>query len=413
MGIIPEIISQHAEESAFLWRLRDRAVDEPHYRLKQLTALDERVEAHLDGLRIAGDAGWDLLVDELKWEAPGEIFAAAAIALEGGVEARIQRALSAALPDRALRRAFASALGWSSTRVADPFVRRLLADAAGPARHIGIMAAAARGMNLAELLAALGQDGDSLVRARALRAMGQLGRADLGAMLVQQSGDADEACRFWALWSHGVLAATHDVVTYLIGFAESGGAFAGHATQLIFRILAPSDSARVWNAWARRAVLMRLAVTAAGVSGDPDSVPWILEQMGDPKLARVAGEAFSMITGADLAHLDLDQRPPQDLEGGPTEDAADPAVGLDPDENLPFPVGAKCRRWWDAHRGDFKSGVRHLCGLPVRTANLQTVLRDGFQRQRQAAALELSLRNPGRPVFECRARGFRQGSALS
>jgi hypothetical protein len=46
-----EVVAQHAEEAAFLGTLRQRAVSEPHYALKDLMVLDQRVEAHLDGLR--------------------------------------------------------------------------------------------------------------------------------------------------------------------------------------------------------------------------------------------------------------------------------------------------------------------------------------------------------------------------
>ena len=44
----------------------------------------------------------------------------------------------------------------------------------------------------------------------------------------------------------------------------------------------------------------RLVVVGAGVHGDPVVVPWLIEKMRHPALARVAGEAFSMITGVDL-----------------------------------------------------------------------------------------------------------------
>ena len=52
------VVSQHVESAAFLWLLRDAAVWSPHYTLRDLEQLDERIEAHLDGLRIAEDAGW-------------------------------------------------------------------------------------------------------------------------------------------------------------------------------------------------------------------------------------------------------------------------------------------------------------------------------------------------------------------
>ena len=60
MTIISVVIEQHAEEAAFLWLLRSGAVQKPNYDLNDLTELDNRVEAHVDGLRIAGDAGWDI-----------------------------------------------------------------------------------------------------------------------------------------------------------------------------------------------------------------------------------------------------------------------------------------------------------------------------------------------------------------
>ena len=69
MPIIPVIIEQHAEEASFLWLLRDSAVNESHYSLSDLANLDNRVEAHLDGLRIAGDEGWETCKETLALEA--------------------------------------------------------------------------------------------------------------------------------------------------------------------------------------------------------------------------------------------------------------------------------------------------------------------------------------------------------
>ena len=45
-------------EAAFLWPLRDAAIRASRYNLRTAAELDDRVEAHIDGLRIAGHAGW-------------------------------------------------------------------------------------------------------------------------------------------------------------------------------------------------------------------------------------------------------------------------------------------------------------------------------------------------------------------
>jgi hypothetical protein len=83
--IIPNIVQQHVEEAAFLWSQRSRAVHAPHYNLKDLIRLDERVETHLDGLRVAEDAGWELC-KATAGEGPGSVFTAAVVALESEKE---------------------------------------------------------------------------------------------------------------------------------------------------------------------------------------------------------------------------------------------------------------------------------------------------------------------------------------
>src|SRR5829696_4357506 len=97
MPIIEPIITQHAEETSFLWILRNAAVDAPHYRLDHLAALDERVEAHIDGLRIAGDAGWQICADQLaQFGEAGEVFTAGVLALELRDAEKLRKVLASA-----------------------------------------------------------------------------------------------------------------------------------------------------------------------------------------------------------------------------------------------------------------------------------------------------------------------------
>jgi uncharacterized protein (TIGR02270 family) len=157
----------------------------------------------------------------------------------------------------------------------------------------------------------------------------------------------------------------------------------------------------------------RIAVVGAGVIGDPVSIPWLIQIMGNPELARVAGESFTMITGVDIAYEDLEGEWPKGFEAGPTESPEDEEVEMDPDEDLPWPEPELIQNWWKKNNNNkFKKGTRYLLGKPISREWLQQALRNGLQHQRAAAALELALMQPNQPLFEVRAPGFRQKHLL-
>lgn len=157
---------------------------------------------------------------------------------------------------------------------------------------------------------------------------------------------------------------------------------------------------------------LRFAVQAAGVMGDPANIPWLIQQMANPNMARVAGESFTFITGIDLAYEDLDTDKPEGFEAGPTEDPEDENVAMDADEDLPWSDPQLIEKWWSQNKSRFTNGTRYLCGQPMAIESLNHVLRIGKQRQRVAAALELAMRWPGTPLFNTSAPGFRQTALL-
>jgi uncharacterized protein (TIGR02270 family) len=85
---------------------------------------------------------------------------------------------------------------------------------------------------------------------------------------------------------------------------------------------------------------------------------------------------------------------------------------MDPDEDLPWPNPQLIEKWWFTHRVQFTNGTRYLCGQPMTIESLNQVLRTGKQRQRTTAAIELAMRQPGTPLFNCSAPGFRQQALL-
>jgi hypothetical protein len=77
--VLPHILRQHAEQAAFLWTVYDRARlfpdENPEMDELRISRLLERLEAHLDGLRIAGAEGVKLAEERFaEYPEAGELF---------------------------------------------------------------------------------------------------------------------------------------------------------------------------------------------------------------------------------------------------------------------------------------------------------------------------------------------------
>jgi uncharacterized protein (TIGR02270 family) len=406
-----EITHQHAEEAAVIWSVREMGIHRRRWSFRGITKTDERIEAHIDGLRSAGDGAWDICCEALDQGGAGEIFAAAVLAFESGDEGRIREVLEVGTKSPELLRGLVSALGWISWAQAEGQVKKLLASKSAVLRRVGIAASAINRQDPGRALEYAVSDADLPLRARALRAVGELGRTDLRPYFERNWKAEDEECRFWAAWS-SVLFRDRYAIPVLRSFVSPKSRRKEQALTLALRLM-ELESAHAWQReLAQKPESKRLAVIGAGAIGDPALVPWLIEQMAVPDLARVAGESFSMITGVDLAFQDLEGKKPEGFESGPNDDPNDDNVEMDPDDNLPWPAPELITKWWAQHHADFAAGARHLLGKPMTDEWLRQVLRTGRQCQRAAAALELAMLNPGQPLFEVRAPGFRQNGLL-
>lgn len=404
-----EVVTQHAEEAAFLWLLRDGATSAPNYSLQDLADLDERVEAHIDGLRIAGSYGWKVAEEELGKEEAGEIFSAGVLAFESGDAERIRKVLEIGGSEAELQRGLVSALGWLKFDQVKNLLTDFLVSEQAESLRVGIAAFAVHRRDPGEALLAATSHPDARLRARALEAAGELGRSDLMSRILYLFSDEDEGCRFFAAWSAARLGnRTPPVFDALRKIVDEGNAFAESALGIALRCMRVQE-ARDWVGKLRdNPEKHRLAALGAGVIGDPALAGDLIAFMENDEMTRVAGEAFSMITGVDLAYDDLDGDEPEDFAGGPTENPEDEEVDLDPDEDLPWAVPDLVSKWWNEHRGNFRAGVRYLRGKEITTQSLRETLVKGNQRQRAAAALELAIQEPAQPLFEVRAPGKRQ-----
>jgi uncharacterized protein (TIGR02270 family) len=177
---------------------------------------------------------------------------------------------------------------------------------------------------------------------------------------------------------------------------------------------ADTDTARsLVKQLAAQGASLRTLIKAAGWAGDTQVVPWLFKHMEDDAPARLAGEAFSFITGVDLAWLDLERKPPETVPGGPNDDPNDENVALDEDESLPWPDLPKLSAWWSKNADQFPAGTRLFAGAPPTTNHCFNVLKEHTQRRRMAAALYMSLLKPGTVLFNCAAPVHRQKRLLA
>lgn len=159
--------------------------------------------------------------------------------------------------------------------------------------------------------------------------------------------------------------------------------------------------------------MARPLIRGIGVAGDAGFLTWLLRQMDDPALARIAGEAFSLITGLDLALLDLERDAAAGAAFGPNDDPDDDDTSMDEDAGLPWPDPARLEAWLQREGQHLVGGVRWFMGAPASSGRCLHVLRHGFQRQRSAAAVHLSLLAPGTPLFDTAAPAGRQQRRLA
>jgi uncharacterized protein (TIGR02270 family) len=293
-------------------------------------------------------------------------------------------------------RAAVSALGWLEAGTLRGLVQPLLDDPRAQVRALGVGACAVHRVDPGSQLARLLTDAP-VVRHASLKLAGLLGRTDLGALSLASD---DDTSQFRAAWTMVRLGDRGDALSTLWRLAGRAGPFRLSAFELAVIATEPQDvGARLRET---RSMAEELAVRAAGRLGQIDMVSWLIEQMQSPQLSRLAGESFSMITGADLAFLDLDAATPEGE--GPNDDPADPIVDLDPDEELPVPDVVAVTGWWRARTGRFAESPCYFLGQPACPEAYRAAFETGFQRQRRTAVLALGCSAPEQHLLSWRAR---------
>lgn len=406
--VLPVVARQHVDDLVILSSRRAGLCRAPHIKLEQLRRLDDRLAAHVDGLNVAGEYGAHLVVAVLEDVGMGQIFMATVqvIGTQDAIALDKVISLAQALPDS--RWGLISAFGWVSAANLRGITQSLLNSENPFRRQVGIAACGMHRVDPGEALVAALNDVDPALRACALRTAADVGRVELRAVCEEALADVDPQCAFEAARAVALLGNRQRAAPALGKFAVTPGPSRADALALLLKLQTPTEAHAVLKTLSYDPADIRLVIRGVGFAGDPRYVPWLIQKMQDPKLMRLAGESFSLITGLDLAWVDFEQSAPERDQTGPTDDPDDDDVAMDEDDGLPWPNAEKIAAWWQANGHRFTEGTRYFMGEPPSPAHCRQILKEGFQRQRIAAAEWLCLLQPGTPLFNTAAPAWRQ-----
>jgi len=385
--IIQDIVYRHAEDAAFLWLQRDRAVRAADTYLEDIQTIDQKIRPHVNGLQVAGLAGWQTAWEALQqFTEPGEMFVASVVALTSVDESRLQQLLTVIDDESTTQRGLLSACAWCEEKYVIPVVKRFFQSESPQQHEVGIAACALRRTNPGDVIrSALTQQHLGL-QVRALRAVGELGLREyahhLQDVLAHQEGDS----HFWAAWSLVLLGDRGPALEQLCHIMQNTQhPHQSRALSLAIRALSFDHACYYLNQMGINQVgkydeLLRQTIDACGTLGAPECIPWLIQCMGNVALARAAGAAFSRITGVLL-----------DQDGLKDESPCIDSDDDDRDSDYQWPDANKIERWWQSHQTIYEPRQRYLSGQRLDREHMLHVLEKGTQLVRRGAAMDLML----------------------
>jgi uncharacterized protein (TIGR02270 family) len=385
-----DILEEHLDEAAFLRQMWEQSLRSPDYALWEIAEGPEaRMLAHLDGLVIGGKrVAKKLLLPALKSDEPGKAFAAAFALLaseDGDFLGEVLLALEKSEADArsALRRALEVA-------PVGKLAERLTAAAAQPGALQGelLLVLAYRRIDTGLRLDALASSQDTSLRARSLRLASFLpGR--LSAAILEQAFSATEPEVRAAALETGCILGAKGAFSAAQSIVKDGGP--GFATAaLILGLSGEEGTVAALAPTLNDSERQRASIFALGFSGRLSAVDLLLQLLEEDKVAPLAAEAISFITGLAIAKQFAG--PPKRWDPD-AKDEPDEEEDVGPEASLPRPDPATIREWWKREGQRLDRGIRHLRGKPWSTETILRELELGPAIRRAGLALDVAVRS--------------------
>ncbi|ATB50988.1 TIGR02270 family protein [Corallococcus macrosporus] len=411
--VLEDVLEEHLDEAAFRWLQWERALEAPDFTLLDVASQEAQLAAHLHGLVLGGaEAAESLLWPALDSGEATRITAAAYVLLgQGHVQALLDFMAGGAPEARAaVRRAVELSAAPNLGEHLLPLLKR---EDVSLRAHL-LEALAFRYEAPPDLLAEYFLHDEPQARMAALRASSPLREDTVRHLLprllesehpgiraaAMEAGLASGARMAWEACRQAVRACnahSHQAMVLLALFGTDAD------TALLVDMLEGRDM-RPHVLW------------ALGFSGRLGAMEACLALLEDPLVARLAGEAFSAMTGLQLEGLHA-LPPGERPEGAPLPPELQEDLDADlvpkPEDDLPWPCIGAVRYWWKEARPRFHAERRYLNGQLLEGPVLLEALTHGPMRRRHVLARELAIRGKGQHRIPTRAFSPRQRAALA
>lgn len=355
-----ELLQLHWEELQILWGRRQTMLRSPLDTPERLADLDERIEAHVQGLLVGGDAVTPLAESGLSADEPLPAFAAALTLLRSSKEADVLEAFRQAEGGRleGIRQALCHAPAVSAATLRSLLASSSAAVAVAAAEVLAFHQAPESRSWAAERFL---RHEDPALRRAAWRVV------SLGAPCAPEAyraglRDEDDSVRREALEA-AAWRSYPDLLAHCRDLTARPVPAHGEALLLLAILGGAEQVTRILDV-GRAAELGTLRFRILGAFGHPHVVDLLLNGMEskDPRIAISAGAAFTKITGAYIASERRVLLPPED--------------GHEPDDfekefldEVFLPSPELARAHWQKVEPQFRKGTRWCRGLDLSTGS--------------------------------------------
>jgi uncharacterized protein (TIGR02270 family) len=402
--ILWDVIEEHFNEAEFLFEQWEHALHSPTYTLTELGAtLEQRLEAHLDGLLIGGPGVAERLLEpELENDTePIRAVVAALVLLCSEEDAAINRVLEVTQgAEGPLQEALARALVLSNAARLDGMVmQRFRIAQSDSEKAVWLEILNGRGVDTGELLRHCFDSDDHRLVSAALEAVRRFARREMITDVEKHLRSDHPAVRTSAIKA-SLAFGSRDAWQLCLQLARASDVYDPELLLLIAILGQPQEHRLLYtlldNSESPESLLWTLGYCGTVEAGDV-CLPFL--QTGDERVAKAAAEAMAWIGGFDL-NEDEFQLPPLEPEEDETlppfeEDDLDPDLTSDGVDDLPVPNPEAIIQWWEENRGRLTQNQRCLLGQPSSPEAMVHALEVGSLWRRHGTALELSLRTGG------------------